>query len=75
MNMLAEHLKKNSTAMGFPETSKISSGIKSKILRASNIKPHKISLYIHQVYPDFDSKSVIVLYTYKKVELLKKLKN
>ena len=73
--LLAEHIKKNSIAMGFPETSKISSGTISKILGASNIKPHKISSYIHQVDPDFDSKSVIILHTYKKVELLKKLKS
>ena len=73
--LLAEHLKKNSIAMGFPEASKISSGTISKILGASNIKPHKISSYIHQVDPDFDSKSVIILHTYKKVELLKKFKS
>ncbi len=67
--LLAEHIKKNSITMGFPEASKISSGTISKILGASNIKPHKILSYIHQVDPDFDSKSVIVLHTYKKVEL------
>lgn len=73
--LLAEYIRKESIAMGFPEVSKISSGTISKILGASNIKPHKISSYIHQVDPDFDSKSVIVLHTYKKVELLKKLKS
>ena len=73
--LLAEHVKKNSIAMGFPQVSKISSGTISKILGASNIKPHKISSYIHQADPDFDSKSVIVLHTYKKVELLKKFKS
>jgi transposase len=73
--LLAEHIQKNCIATGFPEASKISSGTISKILGASNIKPHKILSYIHQVDPDFDSKSVIVLHTYKKVELLKKLKS
>jgi transposase len=73
--LLAEHIQKNCVAMGFPEASKISSGTISKILGASNIKPHKIASYIHQVDPDFDTKSVIVLHTYKKVELLKKLKS
>ncbi len=73
--LLAEYVQKNSIAMGFPEASKISSGTISKILGASNIKPHKISSYIHRVDPDFESKSVLVLHTYKKVELLKKLKN
>lgn len=73
--LLAEHIKKNSIAMGFPQASKIASGTISKILGASNLKPHKISSYIHQADPDFDSKSVIILHTYKKVELLKKLKS
>jgi transposase len=73
--LLAEHIQKNCIAMGFPEASKISSGTISKILGASNIKPHKFSSYIRQVDPDFDLKSVIVLYTYKKVELLKKIKS
>jgi transposase len=73
--LLAEHIKKNCIAMGYPEVLKISTGTISKILGASNIKPHKILSYIHQVDPDFDSKSVIVLHTYKKVELLKKLKS
>lgn len=73
--LLAKHIQKNCEAKGFPEASRISSGTISKILGASNIKPHKIASYIHQVDPDFDSKSVIVLHTYKKVELLKKLKS
>jgi transposase len=73
--LLAEHIQKKCIAMGFPEVSKISSGTISKILGASNIKPHKISSYIRQVDPDFDSKSIIVLHTYKKVELLKKIKS
>ncbi len=73
--LLAEYIRKESIAMGFPEVSKISSGTISKILGASNIKPHKISSYIHRIDPDFDSKSVVVLHTYKKVELLKKLQS
>jgi len=73
--LLAEHIQKKCIAMGFPEASKISSGTISKILGASNIKPHKISSYIRQIDPDFDSKSIIVLHTYKKVELLKKIKS
>ncbi len=73
--LLAEYIQKECTAMGFPEVSKISSGTISKILGASNIKPHKVSSYIHRIDPDFDEKSVIVLHTYKKVEILKKMKS
>lgn len=73
--LLAKYIQQNCVAMGFPEARKISSGTISKILGASNIKPHKISSYIHRVDPEFESRSVLVLHTYKKVELLKKLKN
>ncbi|MDY6966375.1 MAG: hypothetical protein SVM80_10495, partial [Halobacteriota archaeon] len=38
----------------------------------SNIKPHKISSYVHQVDPGFESKSAVVLHTYKQAELLRK---
>jgi transposase len=72
--LLAEYIQKNCVNEGYPEMVKISSGTISKILGASNIKPHKISLYIHRANPDFESKSVIVLHTYKKVELLKQMK-
>ena len=66
--LLAEYIQKNCMAMGFPEALKISSGTISKILGDSNIKPHKITSYIRRVDPDYESKSVIVLHTYKKVE-------
>jgi Integrase core domain. len=69
--LLAKHVQKNCKGAGHPELSKISSGTISKILNASNIKPYKISSYITQIDPDFEAKSVVVLHTYKEVELLK----
>ncbi len=72
--LLAEYIQKNCVNEGYPEMVKISSGTISKVLSASNIKPHKISLYIHHAGPNFESKSVIILHTYKKVELLKQIK-
>ena len=69
--LLAEHIRNNCMDEGYPETVKISSGTISKILGASNIKPHKISSYLYQRDPDFESKSAIVLHTYKQVKLLK----
>lgn len=65
--LLAKHIQQNCINMGYPEAVKISPGTISKILGASSIKPHKISSYIHRVDPDFESKSVLVLHTYKKV--------
>jgi len=71
--LLAEHIKKHCVVNGFPELSKISRGTISKILRASNIKPHKISSYIAPIDPEFESKSAVVLNTYKQVELLQQI--
>jgi len=68
--LLAEHIKKHCIDNGFPELSKISRGTISKILRASNVKPHKISSYLAPIDPEFEPKSAVVLHTYKQVELL-----
>ena len=58
--LLAEYIKKNCAANGFPELSKISRGTVSKILGASNVKPHKISSYIAKTDPEFEPKSAVV---------------
>ena len=58
---------------GFPELSKISRGTVSKILGASNVKPHKISSYLAPIDPEFEPKSAVVLHTYKQVELLQQM--
>ena len=71
--LLAEHIKKQCIDNGFPELSKISSGTISKILRASNVKPHKISSYLAPIDPEFEPKSAVVLHTYKQVELLQQI--
>ena len=72
--LLAQHIRNNCMDIGYPELSNISSGTISKILSASNIKPHKISSYLQQRDPDFERKSAVVLHTYKQVELLRKKK-
>ena len=71
--LLAEHIKKQCIDNGFPEVSKISRGTISKILRASNVKPHKISSYLAPIDPEFEPKSAVVLHTYKQVELLQEM--
>jgi transposase len=71
--LLAEHIRKHCIGNGFQELSKISRGTISKILRASNVKPHKISSYLAPVDPEFEPKSAVVLHTYKQVELLQQL--
>jgi transposase len=71
LRLLAQHIRDRCRESGFPDLSKISPGTISKILSSSNIKPHKIYSYINQRDPDFEPKSVVVLHTYKQVELLK----
>jgi len=71
--LLAEHIKEHCIDNGFPELSKISRGTISKILRASNVKPHKISSYLAPIDPEFEPKSAVVLHTYKQVELLQQI--
>ena len=71
--LLAEHIKKHCMKNSFPELSKISPGTISKILGASNVKPHKISSYLAPIDPEFEPKSAVVLHTYKQVELLQQI--
>ena len=71
--LLAEHIRMQCAKNGFPELSKISRGTISKILRASNVKPHKISSYLAPIDPEFEPKSAVVLHTYKQVELLQQI--
>jgi transposase len=71
--LLAEHIKKHCMENSFPELSKISPGTISKILGASNVKPHKISSYLAPIDPEFEPKSAVVLHTYKQVELLQQI--
>lgn len=71
--LLTKHVKANCVKNGFPELSRISHGTISKILSASNVKPHKISSYIARVDPEFEPKSAVVLHTYKQVELLRQI--
>jgi transposase len=70
--LLVEYIRAHCHEKGFKELSNIAQGTVSKILNASKIKPHKIISYIEKRDPDFDSKSTIVLHTYKHVEMIKK---
>jgi len=46
--LLAEHIRSHCLDKGFPELSKLSPGTISKILGASNVKPLKLYLTLHQ---------------------------
>jgi len=72
--LLAKHIRENSIKEGHPDLSKINQGTVSKILNASNIKPHKISSYIAKVDPEFDKKAANVLATYREANELSEKK-
>ena len=73
--LLAKHIRENCIKEGHPDLSSINQGTISKILNASNIKPHKIEYCIAKVDPEFDQKAANIFATYREVnELSEKLK-
>lgn len=69
--LLAKHIRKNCLKEGHPDLLKICQGKISKILNASNVKPHKIRSYTAKVGPDFDVKAKNVLEVYKGAKELR----
>ena len=69
--LLAKHIRKNCIKEGHSDLSSINQGTISKILNASNIKPHKIRFYIAKVDPEFDQKAARVLATYNEANELR----
>lgn len=72
--LLAKHIRESCIEEGHPDLSKINQGTISKILNASNIKPHKIKYYIAKVDPEFDQKVANVLAIYREANELSEKK-
>jgi transposase len=68
---LRDHIRNFGPSNGYPEVAKISGGTISKILNTSNIKPHKIESYVQKRDPDFDTKMIHILHTYKEISILR----
>jgi len=68
-NLLAQHIRKQCGAVGHPSLAKLGRGTVSKILSASQVRPHKIQYYLERRDPEFDAKMVQVLHVYKEVEI------
>jgi transposase len=68
--LLAKHIRENCIKEGHPDLSSINQGTISKILNASNIKPHKIKYYVAKVDPEFDQKEANVLAMYREANEL-----
>lgn len=69
--LLAAHLRQHCTGQGHPTLRNLGRGTVSKILRHSEIRPHKMASYLERRDPDFEAKMAQVLYVYREVQLLR----
>ena len=67
--LLAQHIRKQSTAAGHPSLSRLGRGTVSKVLSANHVQPHRIQYYLERRDPEFDTKMVQVLHVYREVEI------
>jgi transposase len=68
---LAKHARDHCEKAGHLSLSRINRGTVSKILKKSDVRPHKITYYLERRDPDFDRKMIEVLHVYKQVELIR----
>jgi transposase len=71
--LLASHIRQHCTVQGHPSLLRLARGTVSKILRQSQVRPHKISYYLERRDPDFEAKMAQVLYVYREVQALREL--
>lgn len=69
--LLAAHIRQHCTAQGHPSLLRLARGTVSKILRQSQVRPHKITYYLERRDPDFEAKMAQVLYVYREVQTLR----
>jgi transposase/uncharacterized protein YoaH (UPF0181 family) len=70
-DLLARHVRRHCASAGYPCLLNMARGTVSKILRASNVRPHKMTYYLERRDPDFEAKMAQVLCVYKEVQLLR----
>lgn len=68
-NALAKHIRAHCQAAGFVMLARISKGTVCKILRAHELKPHKVSYYLARRDPEFERKMAEVLVVYQEVKM------
>ncbi len=66
---LHKHIQNNAIAAGYPRLETITKPMVQKILKRSDIKPHKIRYYCEKRDPDFENKMHEVLVVYKQVSM------
>ena len=66
---LHHHIQEHAVEAGYPRLSTITKPMVQKILRRSDIKPHKIKYYCEKRDPEFETKMHDVLLVYKQVSM------
>jgi len=66
---LHKHIQDNAKAAGYPRLQTITKTMVHKILKRSDIKPHKIRYYCEKRDPDFETKMHEVLVVYKQISM------
>jgi hypothetical protein len=66
---LTPTIRQHCIAQGHPSLLRLARGTVSKILRQSQVRPHKISYYLERRDPDFETQMAQVLYVYRKVQI------
>ncbi|MCK4824449.1 IS630 family transposase [bacterium] len=69
--LLAKHVREHCKEAGHPSLVNIRRGTVSKILKKSDVRPHKITYYLDRRDPEFDHKMTQILHVYKEVEMIK----
>jgi transposase len=69
--LLRQHVQVHCEAAHHPELRRLGRGTVSKILRRSQVRPHKISYYLERRDPDFEEKMAQVLCVYREVQALR----
>ena len=64
-----KHIQANAKAAGYPRLETITKPMVQKILKRSDIKPHKIRYYCEKRDPDFENKMHEVLVVYKQISM------
>jgi transposase len=68
--LLAAHVRRHCAAAGYAELKTLSRSKLHKILRQSELRPHRIRYYVERRDPAFDVKMANVLHVYKEVEIV-----
>ena len=68
--LLTAHVRREATAAGYGELSRLSRSKLHRVLAQGELKPHKVRYYVERRDPEFDQKMAAVLHVYKEVEIV-----